>query len=124
MRNFILIASCLFSSAILICGCNHKPLKEPAEKVTINNDKIKVTEYFGDPMKDVCGIGMHSHGPHLTILLTDADVELTTPDGKKKINHLLKGVSFWSEGGSHIAVNIGKNPVRTLFVEPKQAAIR
>src|SRR5579875_3215597 len=94
---------------ISIGACKFKAPEESSE-VLIDNDKVRVTEYTGDPKGAVCGSGLHKHGPHVTILLTDAEV-LDTKDGKAQKKKLYKGLVFWSEGGTHTAINIGKSTV-------------
>lgn len=89
-------------------------------KVTFENDKIKVTEYDSNPGKDVCGLGEHNHKAHLTVAFTDVKVKVTLPDGKTRDISVPSGSSFWSEAGTHIAVNSGKKPVKLLLIEPKE----
>jgi len=54
-----------------------------AEKIILDNSKMKVTEFVSIPGGNVCGKNSHTHGPHLTVILTDAEVELIMPDAKK-----------------------------------------
>jgi len=88
-------------------------------KVILENDKVKVTEYSSTPGKDICGKGKHSHAPHLSILLTDAIVRLTTSDGKTRDFDLKSGSTFWSEAETHIAINNGNKPAKVYIVEVK-----
>ncbi len=62
----------------------------------------------------------HTHAPHLSILLTDAKVKLTTPDGKTQDFDMKSGTTFWSEAETHIVINNGSKPVRAYLVEVKQ----
>jgi hypothetical protein len=88
-------------------------------KMVLENDKLKVVEYASTPGKDVCGKGMHSHAPHLTIFLTDAVVKLTTTDGKVQDFDLKAGTTLWSEADTHIAVNNGSKPAKVYLIEVK-----
>jgi len=88
-------------------------------KVILENDKLKVTEYASTPGKDICGKGKHTHAPHLSILLTDAKVTVTTPDGKTQIFDLKAGTAFWSEAETHIAINSGSKIAKAYLVELK-----
>ncbi|MBL7696993.1 MAG: hypothetical protein JNK79_02505 [Chitinophagaceae bacterium] len=87
-------------------------------KVIVENDKVKVTEFVSTPGKDICGKGKHTHAPHLSILLTDAKVTVTTHDGTK-IFDVKAGAAFWSDTETHIAINSGSNIARAYTVEVK-----
>jgi hypothetical protein len=95
------------------------PAVADAEKVVIDNNKIKVTEFTSIPGGGVCGKNIHSHGAHFTVILIDAEVELTLPDGKKMIQKVPAGTSFWSEAETHAVKNVGKAPVRIQIIETK-----
>jgi hypothetical protein len=112
-------------------------LQSQAQKVLIDNDKIRVTEYTSAPGEEVCGKGMHTHADHATILLNDAKVRTTTDDGKVEdenysaAKHLYTMVkegkstsmktdgTFWAKGSMHTVVNTGKNTMRFYIIEPK-----
>ncbi len=80
---------------------------------------MKVVEYVSTPGKDVCGKGMHSHTPHLTIMLTDALVTVTTPGGKVQNYDIKAGFASWFEADTHIVINNGLMPVRAYLIELK-----
>ena len=88
-------------------------------KVILENDKVKVTEYVSTPGKDICGKGKHTHAPHLSILLTDANVTVTPLDGKTRVFDVTAGTAFWSEAETHIAINSGDKIARAYLVEVK-----
>lgn len=88
--------------------------------VILENDQLKVTEYISTPGNDVCGKGKHSHPAHLSILLTDANVKLTTADGKTQDLNLKAGTAFWSEPETHMVVNNGDKPTKVYLVELKE----
>ena len=88
-------------------------------KTIFENDKFTVTEYFSTPGKDICGLGWHSHKPHLNILLTDAEVELTKKDEESHRFTLKAGATIWSEAETHMAINNGTKPIKLYIVEPK-----
>ncbi len=89
-------------------------------KVVLENEKIKVTEYTSTPGKDVCGQGKHAHPAHLTILLTDVSVQLTTAEGEVRNITAPSGATFWSEEETHLVRNNGGKETRVLLVEVKQ----
>src|SRR5258706_15309337 len=88
-------------------------------KVVVENEKLKVTEYISTPGKDVCGNGKHSHPAHLTILLSDVSVQVTTAEGEVKNLSVPSGVTFWSEEETHVVRNHGQGGTRVLLVEIK-----
>lgn len=115
MKKFLLLAiACTF-----IAFAATAQQRKDTVRVLVENEKIKVTEYVSSPGKDICGPGLHTHPAHLSILLTDAMVRLTTPDGKKQDFNLKTGTAFWSEAESHIAINNGNKIARVYLVELK-----
>ena len=108
---------------LMLLAANWSPeATESAEDkmtVILDNHEMIVTEYVSSPGKDVCGLGMHSHNPHLSILLTDATVRLTPKDGETQIIELRAGTIFWSEAETHMAINNGDKPARVYLIENK-----
>lgn len=110
----------------------------PAEKVVIDNDKIRVTEYVSKPGQDVCGTGKHTHKDHVTILVTDAKVKTVKADGttemetfsasKNSYTVIKNGKTetipvdgaFWAAGTTHTVTNVGNKPMKFYIVETKQ----
>jgi hypothetical protein len=109
----------VFLMLFFVAGVSNIHAQVNQSKVIIDNPKLKVTEYNASPGEDVCGIGKHSHGPHLTILLTDAEVQVTTADGKKINQKAPAGTTFWSESETHSVINVGKEKLRFQIVETK-----
>ena len=118
MKQLFLSVICFLGFAI--CG-KSQPNNIPLDtiKVILENDKLKVTAYSSTPGKDICGKGKHTHAPHLSVLLTDAIVKLTTSDGKTQDFDLKAGTTFWSEAETHIAINNGNKPAKVYLVEVK-----
>lgn len=112
--------------------------KAQEKKVLIDNAKIKVTEYVSQPGQDVCGSGKHSHGDHVTILLTNAKVKTINKEGKTEIetysvsDHLYTvskdqqtqkvptDGAFWAKATSHQVTNINDIPLRFYIIETKK----
>jgi hypothetical protein len=91
-------------------------------RVAFENDKLRVLEYNGRPGMGVCGDGMHSHPPHLTVLLSAGKVRIKTPDGKVEVrNDIPLGAVFWSAAETHEVENISGNNIRSLLIELKSA---
>ena len=118
MKQLFLSAFCFFGFALYgESQVNHT--ESDTITVILENDKMKVTAYSSTPGKDVCGKGKHTHGPHLSIFLTDAMVRLTTPDGKNQDFDLKSGTTLWSEADTHIVINNGSKPAKVYLVEMK-----
>ena len=118
MKQLFLLLICFFGFALY--GRSQQNIRvSDTIKVILENDKLKVTEYVSNPGKDICGKGKHTHAPHLSILLTDAIVTVTTPDGKTQIFDLKAGSTFWSEAETHIAINSGSKIAKAYLVELK-----
>ena len=90
-----------------------------AYRVAFENDKLRVLEFNSRPGMGVCGTGMHSHPPHLTVVLSDTRARLTLPDGKEEIREAKLGRVFWSEAETHMVENISGKDSRALLVELK-----
>jgi len=91
--------------------------EEPSEKVILENDKMKVVEHFSLPQGDVCGIGMHHHKPHLTIVLTDAKVQITPENGETQEVEVESGTTIWFDAAeTHSVLNLGGQPTKMILV--------
>lgn len=112
MKHRILVVILFFAISTAKSQSTGKPVFE--------NEKLKVTEYVGEPGKDVCGVGQHSHPAHLTILLTAASVKVILPDGKTVEQKAPAGATFWTEAETHTVINNGSQPVRSYIVLVKQ----
>lgn len=89
-------------------------------KVILDNANVKVTSFEGQPGKDLCGIGKHSHPAHLTVLLTDATITVTQADGKVVTQKVPAGTTFWSEAETHVVINTGKAMAKAQIIEYKK----
>lgn len=118
MKQLFLFAVCFFFFAVYGKSQQNIPVSDTI-KVILENYKVKVTEYVSNPGKDICGKGKHTHAAHLAILLTDAKVTVTTPDGKTQIFDVIAGTAFWSEAETHIAINSGSKIAKAYLVELK-----
>ncbi len=88
-------------------------------RVILENDHVRVLEFVSRPRTVVCGVGKHSHPPHLTVALTDARVRITLPNGKVIEASNKPGDAFWSEAETHTVENIGAGVMRSLIIEIK-----
>ena len=118
MNRLFLFAVCLLCFASY-GKSQHNVSVSDTIRVIVENDKVKVTEYVSNAGKDICGKGKHTHAPHLSILLTNAKVTVTTADGNTQIYNVKEGATFWSEAETHIAINSGNSMARAYIVELK-----
>ncbi|MEL0456965.1 cupin domain-containing protein [Flavobacteriaceae bacterium SZ-1-7] len=111
-------------SLVFLCGtlaAQNQETPESGEKVIIDNDKIKVIEHFSLPQGDVCGLGMHYHEPHLTIVLTDAKVKITPENGDAQEIEVESGTSIWfGDADTHAVINSGDQPTKMILVYLKE----
>ena len=120
MKIFCRIFPMLF--ALIPITTLHAQETFPAGKVVLENDKVRVTEYTAKPHEGVCGIGVHSHTAHLTVILQAAKVKVTLPNGKTVEKEPSGNVVFWSEAGTHSVENVDTLIRRSLIIELKEPA--
>jgi len=91
-------------------------------RVVLENDRVRVLEYNGRPGMGVCGDGMHSHPPHVAVLLSTGTIRMRTPDGKVEVHRdIPAGTVFWGNTETHETENVGGKNVRMLLIELKSA---
>lgn len=90
-------------------------------KVVFENEKLRVIEHAARPRLGVCGTGLHSHPPHLTVFLTDAKARVTLAGKDPFVAENKAGDVFWDPGGAHAVENLGSSATRVFLVELKQA---
>jgi len=118
MKYLLLFPMMLLS--IIATGQN-PVANEPEEKVIIDNDEMKVVEHISQPKGDVCGLGMHHHEPHLTIVLTDAKIRITPENGESQEIEVKSGTSIWFDAvETHSVANIGGQPTKMILVYLKE----
>jgi len=89
-------------------------------KVAFENEKVRVIEYHTGSEKDACGFGMHTHPPHLYIMLTDAKLRIVTPDGRETFEDSKAGDVGWAPAEEHIVENLMGNDAGCYIVEIKE----
>jgi hypothetical protein len=112
----------LLTSTFLFCASLvfSQEKAQPLGKVLIDNAQVKVTEMVSQPGKDMCGLGKHSHPAHLTVMLSDATVTVTTPTGKVLTQKVPAGTTFWSEAETHTVINSGSTTSKMQIIEYKK----
>src|SRR5690349_18254462 len=88
-------------------------------RVALENDKVRVLEYWSRPGLALCGQGRHFHPAHLTISLTDVKARVTLDDGRVIVAQDKPGDMFWAPAGFHVTENLGREAARAYVVEFK-----
>ena len=89
-------------------------------RVAFENDKLRALEYRSRPGMGVCGVGMHSHPAHLTVVLFDGKVRFRGQGGEWKTTDAKLGHVFWSEAETHEVENLSGRNGRALLIELKE----
>jgi quercetin dioxygenase-like cupin family protein len=118
MKYLFCILSAITSGTLLGQTSNSPEL---GERVVLQNEELKVVEYVCMPQgENVCGSGMHHHDPHLTVVMEDAKVTITSESGEIHQIELKAGMAIWFEEESHAVVNNGNSPSKMLLIFPKK----
>ena len=88
-------------------------------KIVFENDKVRVISHLARPRMGVCGTGLHSHPPHLTVMLTDVKAKVTKGGKEPFIAVSKAGDTFWDEGGPHLIENMGSRDSKVYLIELK-----
>jgi quercetin dioxygenase-like cupin family protein len=86
-------------------------------KVLFENEHVRVVEYEVPPgQKD----NWHTHPAKVSYIVSGGTLKITTEAGESFIVEEEIGAASWFEAvGRHYGENIGKTPVRIVFVEIK-----
>jgi quercetin dioxygenase-like cupin family protein len=85
-------------------------------KVEVENERIRAIRISyapGDKSE------MHSHPASVAVLLTDADVRYTYPDGSTEVIHGNAGDVMWLPPTTHQPENVGDNRFELIEIEMK-----
>ena len=84
--------------------------------VEFENDKVRIVRVkYGPGEKSV----MHTHGPHVAILLTENATRMTFPDGRSEEDTAEIGSANWSDSVEHLPENLSDTPLEVILVEVK-----
>jgi quercetin dioxygenase-like cupin family protein len=94
------------------------PVKVDPEhyKVEVDNDRIRAIRISYEPGDKS---EMHSHPYSVAVLLTDADVRYTYPDGTTEEIHGNAGQVMWLPPTTHQPENIGNSRFELIEIETK-----
>ena len=85
--------------------------------VEFENDRVRIIRIkYGLGEKSV----MHTHGPHVLILLTENTVRMTLPDGTSEELTGEAGAANWGDALEHLPENLSDHPVEAILVELKE----
>jgi beta-alanine degradation protein BauB len=122
LRRALLAALPLLALADTAQAQDAARVQPRAYKVVLENDRLRVLEFNSRPGMGICGNGMHSHPPHLSVALSPAKANVRLPDGKTIVAENRLGDVWWSEAETHEVENITGRDVRALIVELKPSS--
>jgi len=90
---------------------------DPAHySVEFENDRVRIIRIkYGPGEKSV----MHTHGPNVSIFLSESTVRMNDPDGTHQDVSTKVGVAQWSDNEEHLPENLGDGPTEVVLVELK-----
>jgi hypothetical protein len=84
--------------------------------VEFENDRVRIIRIkYGPGEKSV----MHTHGPNVSVLLSDGTVHMTLPDGTSEDLPSEIGVAMWSDHEEHLPANPSDEPLEVVLIELK-----
>lgn len=108
------LAATFISTAIL---AEDAAIADPAHyTVEFENDKVRIIRVkYGPGEKSV----MHSHGPNVSVLLSEGAMRMTFPDGTSQDMLTNAGVAQWEDGIVHLPENLTDKPLEAVLIELK-----
>jgi beta-alanine degradation protein BauB len=110
--------------AALVAVAADSPTMDPVKispqyyTVRLDNDRVRVLEWRLKPGEKE---KMHSHPDGIVIVLADATLKSTSPDGTSTTNALVNGDVKWRSAMSHSLENVGSTEAHALAVELKSS---
>lgn len=108
--------------AALVVVAADSPIMDPVKispqyyTVRVDNDRVRVYEWRLKPGEKET---MHSHPDGVLIILADATIKSTSPDGRSTTNTLVNGDVRWRDALSHSLENVGNTEAHAVAVELK-----
>ena len=105
----VLFASAVFAEDAVIADPGHYT-------VEYENDRVRVIRIkYGPGEKSV----MHSHGPHVSVFLSQSNIRMTSPDGTTQDVSSEVGVAQWTDAQEHLPENLDDKPLEVVLIELK-----
>ena len=105
----MLFASAVFSEDAVMADPKHY-------SVEFENDRVRVIRIkYGPGEKSV----MHSHGPNVSVFLSEGTVRMTFPDGTTQDVPSEVGVALWADEEEHLPENLSDKPLEVVLIELK-----
>ena len=108
--------------ATLVAVAADSPTMDPVKispqyyTVRVDNDRVRVYEWRMKPGEKE---KMHSHPDGVLIILADAKIKSTSPDGTSTTTTLVNGDVKWRPALSHSLENVGGTEAHAIAVELK-----
>lgn len=84
--------------------------------VEFENDRVRIIRIkYGPGEKSV----MHTHGPNVSIMLTEGIIRMNLPDGTHEDLPSEIGAAQWSDKEEHLPENLSDGPIEVVLVELK-----
>lgn len=110
---FVLAATFFSSTAIAEDAVKADPQHYTVE---FENDRVRIIRVkYGPGEKSV----MHTHGPNVSVLLSEGQIHMTYPDGTSEDMPSKVGVAMWSENEEHLPENLSDESLEVVLVELK-----
>ena len=108
------VAATLLSTAVL---AEDAVVADPEHyTVEFENDRVRVIRIkYGPGEKSV----MHTHGPNVSVLLSEGSIRMTFPDGTSEDVPSEVGVAVWADAEEHLPENLSDEPLEVVLVELK-----
>ena len=118
IKNTIISLS-IFAAALLPTGAMAEDavIADPAHyTVEFENERVRIIRIqYGPGEKSV----MHTHGPNVSVMLTDGTVRMTLPDGTTQDLPSKVGDAMWEDSSEHLPENPSDEPFEVVLVELK-----
>ena len=93
-------------------------IADPAHyTVEFENDMVRIIRIkYGPGEKSV----MHTHGPNVSILLTESTIRMSLPDGTFEELTTVAGGAQWSDAQEHLPEKLSGETLEVVLVEIKE----
>ena len=117
-KNIIIGVSFVMASLFTTAALSKDAVIADPEHYTVEfeNDRVRIIRIkYGPGEKSV----MHTHGPNVSVLLSDGTVHMTLPDGTSEDLPSEIGVAMWSDNEEHLPANLSDEPLEVVLIELK-----